>query len=393
MTQEHPMFLPSSYEFFCRVKINSGNRALDHLPCELDTLNARKPLVITKKSATERGLTNIIIDAFRDSGLTIGIFDGVPSIPDVALLKELYSLYRDRGYDAIIALGGDAVADTAKVLNIAVSGEPEDLERCAGDDLLKKSLNPFIMIPTLSGSGYETSRYAFFAGRTYASHFLMPDIAVIDPRMCIAEDVMTTTATSLTALTHSVEAYVSPVKSPLNDCYDFPAIRFIMGNLLNVIKNPRDKNSCLALANAHSMAGCAFSNIEAGLAHTLGKVIGDASHVPHGICMGILLPHVLESQLSGESAHIGDLLLPLAGFDVYAKTQEERRPQETISIMGDFLRGLSTASSGAIATSLRDAGVSKEILEDMRKKALGHTAGGADTDDCMKILEHAWEGS
>lgn len=384
------MFLPSNYEFFCRVKTNSGNRALDHLPCELDTLNARKPLVITKKSATERGLTNIIIDAFRDSGITIGIFDGVPSIPDVALIRELYSLYFERGYDAVISLGGDAVTDTAKVLNIAVSGEPEDLERCAGDDLIEKPLKPFIMIPTLSGSGYETSRYAFFAGRTYASRFLMPDIAVIDPRICIAEDMMTTTASSLVALTHSVEAYVSPGKSPLTDCYAFPAIRFIMENLLNVIKNPRDKKGCLALVNAHSMAGCAFSNIEAGVTHKLGRLIGNASHVPHGICMGILLPHALELQLSGDGGHIGDLLLPLAGFDVYAQTPEEQRAQKAISIMGDFLRGLFTASGGAIATSLRDAEISEEIVEDIRKKALGHTSGGADMDNCLKILERAW---
>jgi alcohol dehydrogenase len=384
------MFLPSNYEFFCRVKTNSGNRALDHLPCELDTLNARKPLVITKKSATERGLTNIIIDAFRDSGITIGIFDGVPSIPDVALIRELYSLYFERGYDAVISLGGDAVTDTAKVLNIAVSGEPEDLERCAGDDLIEKPLKPFIMIPTLSGSGYETSRYAFFAGRTYASHFLMPDIAVIDPRICIAEDMMTVAASSLVALTHSVEAYVSPGKSPLTDCYAFPAIRFIMENLLNVIKNPRDKKGCLALVNAHSMAGCAFSNIEAGVTHKLGRLIGNASHVPHGICMGILLPHALELQLSGDGGHIGDLLLPLAGFDVHAQTPEEQRAQKAISIMGDFLRGLFTASGGAIATSLRDAEISEEIVEDIRKKALGHTSGGADMDNCLKILERAW---
>ena len=384
------MFLRSNYEFFCRVKTNSGNRALDHLPCELDTLNARKPLVITNKSATERGLTNIIIDAFRDSGITIGIFDGVPPVPDVALIKELYSLYRDRGYDAIIALGGDAVTDTAKVLNIAVSGEPEDLERCAGDDLIEKPLKPFIMIPTLSGSGYETSRYAFFAGRTYASPFLMPDIAVIDPRICIAEDMMTAAASSLVALTHSVEAYVSPGKSPLTDCYAFPAIRFIMENLLNVIKNPRDKKGCLALVNAHSMAGCAFSNIEAGVTHKLGRLIGDASHVPHGICMGILLPHALELQRSGDGGRIGDLLLPLAGFDVYAQTPEEQRARKGISIMGDFLRGLFTASGGAIATSLRDAEISEEIVEDIRKKALGRTSGGADMDNCLKILERAW---
>ncbi|MEN6319812.1 MAG: iron-containing alcohol dehydrogenase [Syntrophaceae bacterium] len=386
------MLLPSNYEFSCPVKINSGNKALEHLPFELDILNARKPFVITSKDAADRGLVNVIIDAFKDSGLTIGIFDGVPPSPDVTLIRELFSLYRDRGYDAVIALGGGAVTDTAKALNIVVSGEPEDLERCAGDNLITKHLNPFISVQTLSGTGYETTRYAFFGGRAYASHFLMPDLVVIDPRMTISEDTMVTAASTLVALTHSVEAYVSTGKNPLADSYAFPAIRFIMENLANVIRNPSDKKGCLTLANAHCMAGCAFSNIEAGMAHKLGKVIGDASHVPHGICMGILLPHILESQLSESSDNIKELLLPLAGFDAYAETSENSRTQKAISVLYDFLQDLVAASGGVIATSLRDAGVSKEILEDMRKKTIDNSLGIVDMDGYLKILEQAWEG-
>ena len=85
------MLLPENYEFSCPVKVNSGNKALEHLPFELDILNARKPLVITTKDATDRGLVNIIIDAFKGSGVTIGIFDAVPSSPDVKLIRELFS--------------------------------------------------------------------------------------------------------------------------------------------------------------------------------------------------------------------------------------------------------------------------------------------------------------
>jgi len=386
------MFLPERYEFYCPVKINSGNRALDHLPFELDTLNAKKPFVITGKNSVERGLVDIIIDAFKDSGLTIGIFDGTPSSPDLKLIRELFHTYRDRGYDAIIALGGGPVTDTAKVLNIAVSGEPEDLEQCAGDGLIKKPLKPFFFIPTLSGSGYETSRYAFFEGRAYASRFLMPDIAVIDPRMTVAEDAKTTAVISLAALTHAAEAYVSTGRSPLTDSYAYPAIQFVMENLLNVIKNPQDKKGGLALANAHCLAGCAFSNIEAGIAHKLGKVIGDAGHIPHGICMGILLPHVLETQLSEDNYHISDLLLPLAGFDKYAETGADLRGERAIGILYNFQRDLFAAGGGAIARTLRDAEVPKEILQDLAKKAFGYGSGCVDMEGYLKILEQAWEG-
>jgi len=386
------MFLPERYEFSCPVKINSGNRALEHLPFELDILNVRKPFVITSKGPAERGLVDAIINAFKDSGITIGIFNGVPPVPDLALIRELFTIYRDRGYDAVIALGGGPVTDTAKVLNIAVSGEPEDLERCAGDDVIKKPLKPFIMIPTLAGSGYEASRYAFFEGRIYASHFLMPNLVVIDPRMTIAEDAITTAAAALIALTHSVEVYVSPEKNPLADSYAYPAIQFVIENLLNVIKNPRDGSGRLALANAHTMAGCAFSNIEAGVAHKLGKVIGDSCHIPHGICMGILLPHVIEMQRSRSGRHISELLLPLAGFDMYAETAENMRAQKVIDILYNFQKNLFEVSSSAIARTLEGAKVPKEILQDIAKKAVGHGSGSADMDGYLRILEQAWEG-
>jgi len=386
------MFLPNNYEFSCPVKINSGTKALEHLSFELDVLNARKPFIITCKETADGGRVNIIIDAFKDSGVTIGIFDAVPSSPDVKLIRELFHVYRDRGYDAIIALGGGVVTDAAKALNIVVSGEPEDLERCAGNNLITKHLKPFIAVPTLSGTGYETTRYAFFGGRAYASHFLMPDLVVIDPRMTISEDMMVTAASMLTALTHAVEAYITPEKNPLADSYAFPAIRFIMENLANVIRHPSDKKGCLALVNAHCMAGCAFSNTEMGAAHNLEKVIGEASRVPPGICMGILLPHVLESQLFEGNSNIKDLLLPLAGFDMYAETPEKLRARKAIDVLYDFLRDLAAASGGVIATSLRDAGVSKAIVEDMRKKTIGNSSGSVDMNGYQKILEQAWEG-
>ena len=152
------MLLPEHYEFFCPVKINSGNRALEQIPFELDALNARKPLVIARKDASERGLVDVIIDAFKDSGIAIGIFDGVPAAPDLKLVRELFNIYRDRGYDAVIAVGGGPLADTAKVLNIAVSGKPEDIEGCAGENQIKNPLKPLIIVPTLSGTGYEMSK-------------------------------------------------------------------------------------------------------------------------------------------------------------------------------------------------------------------------------------------
>lgn len=385
------MCLPEHYEFFCPVKINSGNRALEQIPFELDALNARKPLVIARKDASERGLVDVIIDAFKDSGIAVGIFDDVPVAPDLKLIRELFNIYRDGGYDAVIAVGGGSVADTAKVLNLAVSGKPEDIEGCAGEDHVKKPLRPLIIVPTLSGTGYEMSRHAFFDGRDYSSHFLMPHLAVIDPRMTIPEDAVTTAATALAALAHAVEAYTGSGKNPLADAYAYTAIQLIMEHLVNVIRDQRDRKGCLALANAHAMAGCAFSNVDVGVAHKLGKVMGDLCHLPPGLCMGMLLPHILEREMSEGGYHISDLLLPLAGFDAHASMAENLRARRAVDILHDLLKDLSAASGGAIPRLWKDAQVSEDTLQDIAQRSVGNGAS-FDMDGCVKILREAREG-
>ena len=384
------MYLPEHYEFFCPVKINSGERALEQLPSELDALNARKPIVIAGKDAGERGLVDVIIDAFKDSGIAVGIFDGVPAAPDLKLIRELFDIYRDRGYDAIVAVGGGPVADTAKVLNIAVSGKPEDIEKCAGENLIKRPLKPLIILPTLAGAGYEVSKYAFFDGRDYASHFLMPHLAVIDPRMTTPEDAATTAATTLAALAHSVEAYTGSDKNPLADAYAYTAIQLIMEHLVNVIRDQRDRNGRLSLANAHAMAGCAFSNVAPGVAHKLGKVMGDVCHLPPGLSMGMLLPHILESEMSQGGYHISDLLLPLAGFDAYASMAEKLRARRAVDILHDLLKELSAVSGGAISRLWKDVQVSEDTLQDIAQKAVG-VGASFDIGGCVKVLREARE--
>jgi alcohol dehydrogenase len=165
-----------------------------------------------------------------------------------------------------------------------------------------------------------------------------------------------------------------------------------MENLVNVIRNPQDGNGRLALANAHIMAACAFSNMEMGIVHKLGKVVGDACQLPHGLCMGVLLSHVLERQLSEGGYSISDLLLPLAGFDIYADTAENVKSQKAIGILYNFQKELFDTGGGAIFRTLKDGKVPKEILKDIAQKAAGYNSITFNENDYLKVLEQAWEG-
>jgi len=386
------MFLPDNYEFYCPVKTNSGNRALEHIPIDLDALSSRKPLIITSKNVAGKGVVRKIINAFKESGITVGIFDAVPDVPDIKFIEEISNIYRNKEHDSIMALGGGPIVDVAKIMNIAVSYNIQGLKELAGDDLIINPLGPFVLVPTLSGTGYETSRFAKIEDLTFSSHFLMPDLVVIDPRMIKAEDSEIVVATAMAALTHSAEAYTCPAKNPLTDTYAYAAIQYIAENLVNVIEEPKDKEGRLALANAAAMAGCALSNTTVDIVHTLGEVVGDMFDLPDGICMGILLPYGLEYSSNKNGYHTADLLLPLAGFDEYAKTSENLRARVAINMITEMQHDLYDATRGEIPRTLEEAEVPRYMLQDIAEKAVSHGSPKIDFDGYLTVLEHAWEG-
>ncbi len=386
------MFLPDNYEFYCPVKTNSGNRALEHIPIDLDALSSRKPLIVTSKDVAGKGTVKKIVNAFKDSGITVGIFDAVPDVPDIKFIEEISNIYRNKEHDSIMALGGGPIVNVAKIMNIAVSYNIQGLKELAGDDLIINPLGPFILVPTLSGTGYETSRFAKIEDLTFSSHFLMPDLVVIDPRMIKAEDSQTVVATAMAALTHSAEAYTCPAKNPLTDTYAYAAIQYIAENLVNVIEEPKDKEGRLALANAAAMAGCALSNTTVDIVHTLGEVLGDMFDLSDGICMGILLPYGLEYGSNKNGYHTSDLLLPLAGFDEYAKTSENLRARVAINMITEMQHDLYDATRGEIPRTLEEAEVPRYMLQDIAEKAVSCGSLEFDFDGYLTVLEHAWEG-
>ena len=75
---------PDGFQCLCRVKINAGDRAMAHIPFELEALDARKPLVI----AGENVRTGRLLKAFRNADMTVGIFDRMPKKPDPAIARQ-----------------------------------------------------------------------------------------------------------------------------------------------------------------------------------------------------------------------------------------------------------------------------------------------------------------
>lgn len=389
------------YEFFCPVKIVAGVKSLEHIPYELGNLGASRPMIITDKGVRNAGLIDYVTCAFSGSEpQIIDIFDDVPPDSSTLLVTQIANRYRELGCDSIIAIGGGSVIDTSKGVNILVSEGGDDVTAYRGVDSLKRPLKPFFVIPTTAGTGSEVTSVAVIADPekkvkvAFTCSFLLPNVAILDPRMTKTLPPLITAATAMDALTHAIEAFTCMGKNPLSDSYATAAIQKISHNLLHLLDNPDDEMGRLELAQASTMAGIAFSNSMVGLIHALGHSLGATCHIPHGVCMNIFLPRVLEYNLLHGETILGELLLPLAGADIYANTPAKERPQAVINFVEDLKDKLYEHCQ--LPRTLQETGKVKEeqfakIVElTLDDAALVLNPVEVDRTDAMSILKNTW---
>jgi alcohol dehydrogenase len=205
---------------------------------------------------------------------------------------------------------------------------------------------------------------------------------------------MITAATGMDALTHAMQAYISLQKNPLSDAYAFEAINIIAKNLISVVKDGNNRDGRLALANASTMAGIAFSNAMVGVVHNLGHATGGVCRVPHGIAMSIFLPHGLEFNQPKVGDQIAEMLLPLAGSETFSTTPTKSRVAKVISVVRDMRNELYDLCK--LPRTLKEAGVAREKLPDIARTALNDGASTYNVEevayeDALMLLEKAYE--
>ena len=389
------------YEFFCPVKVIAGHAALEHIPFELAVLGSKRPMIITDKGVSANNLLASIEVSFESTDMESGfIFDDVPPDSSLEAVRAAAQAYRTNNCDAIIAVGGGSVIDTSKTANILVSEGGDDLLKYSGAHNLPRPLKPFFVIPTTSGTGSEVTLAAVVSDNqknvklAFASNYLMPHAAILDPRMTQTLPPHLTAMTGMDAMTHAVEAYTCIAANPISDAYATAAIKKISNNLFNVLENPTDANGRLELAQASTMAGIAFSNSMVGIVHSLGHALGAVAHLPHGLCMNLFLPYVLEYNKDVNGDKIADLLLPLAGPDIYAQTPANERANKTIATLNEIRDRLYALTK--LPRTLSETGkITKEQLDDVAEKALNDGSiifnpKEATLKDLRAILEKAW---
>ncbi len=277
---------------FFQVKpaIYYGMNAMD----VLGTLNLQQVCIVTDKGMVQFGILKMLTDELDKHGISYHVFDDVQPDPTTDIVeKGLTSLMIEKP-QALIALGGGSAIDSAKAI-IYYGNKLQ--ETIFGKNMYEKPY--FIALPTTAGTGSEVTEYAVITDAERGIKIpltdaqMLPDAAILEPRLIESVPPGATAATGLDVLTHAIEAYSSTENNPFARCYAAKAAELVFKSLYDAYADGHNLNAKASMQIASCMAGIAFNSAGLGITHSLAHAIGAQWHLPHGYANAIVLPYVI----------------------------------------------------------------------------------------------------
>ena len=302
-----------------------GTGALENLR----TMTAEHAVIVTDAASEERGVADEVRRHL--SAHNVRVFTGILPEPTEAQVRAGVAMLGDPPPELIVAVGGGSVIDAAKAMRLFHESPQLTLRELTLPFLdARKRIAQYpaidhrsrlVAIPTTAGTGSEVSPAAVLSheGRkvTLVDYSLVPDTAIVEPRLTLSLPPHMTADTGVDALTHALEACVSIFASPYTDAFCLQAMNLIFEALPRAVRDGSDLKARTDMANAATIAGLAFSNAFLGVDHALAHAFGARFGVAHGRACGLFLPHVLRY-----NAALPRKFMPAPGYGAYVAPQK-----------------------------------------------------------------------
>src|SRR5687768_218639 len=270
--------------------MRAGQLARDH--------GARRVLLVTDPGLVAAGHAGRIQGYLEAAGLDVVTFDHADQNPTTATIDRCVEVARKAKIDFIIGLGGGSSMDTAKGCNFIFSngGKMEDYW---GHGKATRPMLPFIAIPTTAGTGSECQSYALIAVENTHAKMACGDpkaaakVAILDPELTLSQPRSVTAFTGIDTITHAVESAVTKKRNALSLMYSHEAFMLAMASFPHVLQTPHDLEARSRMQLAAAFAGTAIENSMLGAAHSAANPLTAHYNVPHGLAVGMMLPHVI----------------------------------------------------------------------------------------------------
>lgn len=380
-----------------RVVLNEtsyfGRGSRNKLGEELRTRGHQKVLIVSDYSLMEAKVTEKVIDVVDKAGITYFVYNHVKPNPTVKNVQDGLTLAEINNVDAIVAVGGGSVIDTAKAISIIMTNtEHSGVTSLDGAVETRNKGLPLFALPTTAGTAAEVTINYVITDETNMKKMVCVDVhdipvcAIIDPDLMQSMPQSLASTTGMDALTHAMEGYITKAGWLIPDMFHINAMALIYKNLEKAA-NEKDDIAIEKMAYAQYIAGMGFSNVGLGIVHSMAHSLGAFFDTPHGLANSILLPHVM--RFNGQVCP--DLFRNMGR--AFGLNMEGLNDYEVIETIVDAIQELSKSMN--IPQRLRDIGIPKEMIPQLASQAINDacTPGNpreVTVDDLITIYNQAY---
>ena len=380
-----------------RVVLNEtsyfGRGARKKLVEELNKRGYKRILLVSDKVLKENGVTPMVSSLLDEAGLLYTEYLDVKPNPTIKNVQDGVSLAQLNAVDALVAVGGGSVIDTAKAISVVMTNpEHSNVISLEGAVTTRNKALPVFALPTTAGTAAEVTINYVITDEVNVKKMVCVDVhdiptcAIIDPDLMQNMPQLLAASTGMDALTHAMEGYTTKAGWLIPDMFHINAMALIYKNLEKAA-NEKDSTAIEKMAYAQYIAGMGFSNVGLGIVHSMAHSLGAFFDTPHGLANAILLPHVLK--FNGQVCP--DLFRNMGraiGLDMDNLT-DEQAVQKIVDAVKELSRKL------GIPRNLREVGIPEEMIPALANQAINDpcTPGNpreVTVDDLIALYKEAY---
>jgi Alcohol dehydrogenase, class IV len=207
--------------------------------------------------------------------------------PTDLMVEAIYQDIKDIPYKRVIAVGGGSIIDISKLL---VQETISPVVQLYDQIIPTKKVRELIIVPTTCGTGSEVTNVAVIEltvkntklGLQTDEEFA--DFAILIPELLNGLPFQFFATSSIDALIHAIESFVSPKATPFSEMYSEKAIRLLLNGFLTIAAEGEEARLPIMkdFLLASTYAGIAFGNAGCAAVHAMSMPLSGAHHVPHG---------------------------------------------------------------------------------------------------------------
>ena len=289
------------FEFYNPTKIIFGKDTTSETGKEISSFAENVLFIYGKESIKRNGIYDKTVNSLKNSGINFIEKGGVKPNPSINFVREAVDLYKNHNLDAIVAVGGGSVIDTAKAVAAGVKVDFDPWLFYTGEKTVEDAA-PIAVVLTLAATASEMNPGSVISNEETQQKFncvsplLFPKVSVLDPVNTFTVPYNQTANGAIDTIIHALETYLNSEDKNIMivDSLIEAIVKTALDSAEKIFKNPEDYDARANMMWSATLALNGLTGCGAGPKvfpmHMIEHSLSAIYDIPHGVGLSIVAP-------------------------------------------------------------------------------------------------------